>query len=274
MVRKIDWKSWIVLGLVVAFFVTSGGLIMASNMGFKINKQLFAAFSAGAAPKRDNWISLPYNNPYPTAEHICNAFGFTGLQRIIKENPITGRNDNNCGCLGGTNAGTECGVPPGTPASCLGGGVCTCGETGFNYLCSGAAGPAAASGAGYLVRGTAASPVTVSGILVGSSNETQALPTMYGSFKAAGAPKLEGWISVPYHTTWVRSSDVCVSLGLTAALSGSVTRINADPLVSPNTISHNCPSIGTNEFNLVIGEALLIRKNTAGNIVGSLPPHF
>jgi hypothetical protein len=277
MLRKTDWKSWLILTLVVTIFVTSGGFVMASNMGFKINKRLFESFLASAAPKRDNWVSIPFSHPYATgAKALCAALGYTSLQQTIRRlNPLTGTFADGSGCVGGTNDGTVC---TGNPALCLGGAVCTP-ETGFNFACN-LAGPGCAAGQtcvplsglnGFLVRNAAATPT--SGILVGASNESVALPPIYGNFKATGAPKKDNWISVPYHTTWVTAKDVCTTVGLTAALSGAVIRINADPAASPTVNTYTCSSTALG-FNLVIGEAVLVRKNALGTVSGVFPPHF
>jgi hypothetical protein len=279
MVRKADWKSWLVLSLVVALFVTSGGLVMASNMGFKINKGIFGSFVANQAPKRDNWVSLPYSHPYTAgAKALCNGLGFTTLNQSIRRlNPLTGTFADGSACVGGTTA-TDGVICTGNPGICAGGSVCTP-ETGFSFGCN-LAGPNCAAGQtcnplsgrfGYLVRNNVATPA--SAVLVGASDETLALPPIYGNFKANGAPKKDNWISVPYHTTWVTAKDVCTTFGLTAALSGAVIRINADPAASPNLVSYTCSSAALG-FNIVMGEALLVRKNALGTVSGVFPPHF
>ena len=63
MVSKMSWKSWVVLGAAVALFVASGGLLMASNMGFKINKALSNG-NVTNSNKGVNFVSIPFNNPY------------------------------------------------------------------------------------------------------------------------------------------------------------------------------------------------------------------
>jgi len=276
MARNVNWKTGVVLVLAVGIIASAGGLLMASNMGFKINKQIFVGV-ATAAPKRDNWISIPYNHPYSAnAKALCTAMGLSQLGSSIRRvNPLTGTTADGSGCVGGTNDGTVC---TGAPALCLGGGVCTP-ETGFLFNCN-LVGPGCAAGQtcsplkgelGYLVRGAATSPTT--SVLVGSSNETQPLPPIYGNFKSTGAPKKDNWISVPYHASWVTAKDVCTTFGLTAALSGAVIRINADPAAAPNSITYTCSSAALG-FNLVMGEALLVRKNALGTIAPILPPHF
>ena len=52
MARNANWKTWVILGVAAAILIPSGGLVMASNMGFKINKQLYPSFILAQAPKR------------------------------------------------------------------------------------------------------------------------------------------------------------------------------------------------------------------------------
>jgi hypothetical protein len=115
-------------------------------------------------------------------------------------------------------------------------------------------------------------------VLVGSSNETMPLPKIYGGFSGPAAPKKDNWISIPYHTTMTRASDVCTLVGLTTLLSGSVIRVNGDPAAPAATTTCTCSTTvctGTNNFSLVMGEAVLVRKNAAGDLAGPIfPPHF
>jgi hypothetical protein len=258
MLRKSSWKTWVILGVAVAIMTASGSMMMASNMGFKINKQMWAKEVAAQSPKRDNWISLPYNNPYPNPKALCSTLGYSGLQQSIRKlNPATGTFADGSG------------------------------DTGFNFTCNGA-GPGCSAGqtcnpmptnVGLLVRNTLTTVGDFTGsVLVGSSNETQPLPKIYGGFVASGAPKKDNWISVPYHTTWVRASDICATVGLTTLLSGSIVRVNGDPAASTAVTTCNCSTTvcsGTNNFSLVMGEAVIVRKNTAGDLAGPIfPPHF
>lgn len=207
---------------------------MASNMGFKINKSLQNGFATGGAPKGDNWMALPYSNPYTNFTNLCNAF--TGATKstitVSTLNPVTGAFTN-----------VNCAVGSAT---------------------------AIASNAGLRVRVTGATPPANPNqvVLVGSSNEAAALPTVLGAFSAAGAPKKDIWISVPYHTTWINAFDICTTLGIGAG-AGNVARINS---VTGVTTTANCAVSGN--FGLVIGESVRVRKTAAGDVVGVLPPHF
>jgi hypothetical protein len=236
--------------------VTAGGLVMGSNLGFKINKNIFAQFNAGQSPKRNNWVSLPYNHPYTTVTQLCTAIGAPTTGSIIKINPLTGATANSPGGCTVPTAGNTCG------------GTCT--ETGFSFSCGTT--PTAIpdlnciSSAGLQIRETGG-VVSHGAVLVGSSNETKSWPIIRGAFSAGGAPKGDNWVSVPYHSTWVNAQDVCTSLAVT-----SVHRINADPAAGAAVSNYTCGAGGA--FSLVIGEGLLVRKTTAGDLTGFLPPHF
>jgi hypothetical protein len=238
MARNMNWKSWVILGCAVTILLTSGGLVLASNMGFKINKQIYPSWLLSGVPKRDNWISIPYNSPYADAKKLCTAFGTTAAGfTIFQLNPATG---------------TQL----------------------VNYPCSLSTVVALDAARGIRIRNTSTVvPIITNGVLVGSSNEATSLPTILGGFLVAGAPKKDNWISVPYHTTWIKAEDVCVSLGMGGG-TGNIIRNNPDPVATPNAISHPCGNTTINNFALVIGEALNVRKTTAGDIVGKLPPHF
>ena len=235
MVSKANWKAWVVLGAAVALFATSGGILMASNMGFKINTALQNGFLA-PGPKGDNWRSLPWNSPNTTYTALCNAFAAAGATKanisLTTIDPTTGT--------------------PTTVACALGNATALVAGRGIRIRVSGAVAPA--------------SPSNI--VLVGSSNETAAYPTIQGGFLAPG-PKGDNWIAPPYHATYTTASTVCTGFGL-AVGQGNITRIESTTGL-PTT--HNC-GLAANNFNLVVGEAIRVRKIPVGNIVGSLPPHF
>lgn len=239
MVSKANWKTWVIMGAAVALFVTSGGLLMASNMGFKINMGLQNAFAA-PGPKGDNWRSLPWNGPNSTFTILCNTFAAAGASKgninVSAVDPTTG------GALGG---------------SCV------------------AAAGAIPVGRGIRVRVTGLTPPLSpnSIVIVGSSNETAAFPSIFGPFAAPG-PKGDNWLSIPYHTTWTKAQDICTTFGSTVATGlpagSTITRVDAS---TGSPISFNCViNTGTN-FSLVIGESVRIRKPNPP-IPGIVPPHF
>jgi len=237
MSRNRNWKSWVILGVAVAVLATSGGLVMASNMGFKINKALTSGFIGTQSPKALNWISLPYNHPYPNAKNICNAIGVT------------------------TNAGnvSQFDVPPALPGS----GVLT------NFLCGGA-GPGFAIDPLNGVRVTIAGAGVPNAVLVGSSNETAQI-SIVDAFIGNQAPKRYNWRSVPFHTTWLKANDICVTVA-NATNAVTITRIDSTTGIATN---HLCGqgAGGAGNFSLVMGEALRITKAGAGGFL-FFPPHF
>lgn len=235
MARNGNWKTFVILGVAAAILITSGGLVMASNFGFKINKQLYASFLLAAAPKRDNWVSIPFNSPYTDAKKLCAALGATtAATTLVQINSTTG-------------------------------------GTTVNYPCSLSTVVALNPTAGIRIRSTGTTPT--SGILVGSSDESKTWPTVLGGFVLAQAPKKDNWLSIPYHTTMVTAENVCATLGI-AGGQGSVIRINGDPTTGANTVTHPCGNTTISNFSLVIGEAINVRKTAAGDVVGKLPPHF
>jgi hypothetical protein len=242
MISKANWKTWVILGAAVALFVTSGGLLMASNMGFKINTSLKNNFALGAAPQGDNWRCLPWNSPNTNFTNLCATFTAQGAFKnnvsAFVSNPVTG---------GVTNV--QCSVGSGTLISA---------PTGIRIRING-------TGA---CPGASCSPSNV--VFVGSSNETASFPAIIGSFALGAAPKADNWICPPYHTTWTKAGDVCTAYGFGVGSQTTVTRIDANTGTLTN---FQCPNIGTN-FSLVIGESIRIRKVPAGNNAALLPPHF
>jgi hypothetical protein len=236
MISKANWKTWVILGAAVALFVTSGGLLMASNMGFKINTALKNNFALGAAPTGDNWRCLPWNSPNTTFTNLCNTFTAQGA--------------------------TKANVTLATINASTGGTT--------SVVCSIGSGTALSAPSGVRIRiGGPTAPASPSNVvIVGSSNETATFPTIIGGFALGAAPKGDNWICPPYHTTWTKASDVCTAFGLAAGT--TIARIES---TTGGTQSLTCPSIGTN-FSLVIGESIRIRKTPAGNVAPLLPPHF
>jgi hypothetical protein len=61
-----------VLTLSLALVLVVGGLVVASNMGFKYVPNF-------AVPSADYWLSVPYNNNYTVADDVCNDLGAATL---------------------------------------------------------------------------------------------------------------------------------------------------------------------------------------------------
>lgn len=58
------------LTLSLAAVLVAGGLVVASNMGFKFVPGM-------VTPGVDHWLSVPYNNNYSVANDVCNDIGPT-----------------------------------------------------------------------------------------------------------------------------------------------------------------------------------------------------
>ena len=214
--------------------------LSASNLAMRLKKSLATEYVAGSGPRGDNWIALPYRVPWsatpgapPRAKDLCSA-------RFANSPSVT---------LIRLDAGT--GIP--TSFNCLFPANHTA-----NFMLTD-------QPRGILVHITAASPGSI--VLLGYPDDTKPLPTIYGSFVSPG-PRGDNWIALPYHCAWTRAEQVCIGLGLTLG-TANITRIEA---IQGATNTHNCGLSG-NDFELVPGEAIRIRKTSPGDIVGVIPPH-
>lgn len=222
--------------VVAAVIVAAGGLATASNTGFKINKGLVP--STDTSQKGNNWLSIPYFNPYGNFGAFCTATGLisAGLTRAsgVVVNPTTGA----------LSSPVNCGTPGATALTLT-------------------------PGLGIRVRnaGTGA-PTSI--IIVGSHNPSLALtipPAPGASCPACG----NFWFAVPYHTTAVTGQDLCNSIGLTQSglNRGSLQRF--DPVAGAPTSPVNCGTTGASAFPLNLGEAIRLRNPTQVTFV---PAHF
>lgn len=225
-------SKWI-MAATAAVAVVAGGLALGSNMGFKFNAQIAAAGTP--LPKGDNWLTVPDNSPYTKANIVCQQLG------LVSTGANTGR-----AIVSRLNAAT--GVPQ-------------------TYTCGGSTALAFAPVVGEAIR--VRNPGLLNGILVGSDN-----PNNTTTISASGGalPKGDNWISVPYHTTAVKASDLCADIGLvsTGANSGrgTVVRLNATTGV-PQT--YTCGGSTALAFTLVTGEGVKVRNPVAKSW---LPSHF
>jgi hypothetical protein len=272
MVSKGNWKAWVVVGTVVALFVVSGGLLMASNMGFKINKGL----SRGNVANSNigvNYVSIPNNNPYSTFRGMCKAFvdqfGFTtaGASSINVEQILVNTVNAN-----GSARNVNC-------FTCCGDATCTKNPADVNCNHS-LVQDGTVSGGLHATRirisgTTATSPVNI--VMVGSSNESQLTPGLLQP-SIANTNVGHNWLSVPYHTTWLKAADVCTSLGATL-INSAITVSRIDPAGA--TTSFSCGSSATlaTNFNIVIGEGVRVLKSNTSfppalPAGGFLIPHF
>jgi hypothetical protein len=293
MVSKANWKAFAAIVLVAALFVTSGSWVMASNMGFKINKQLSTFFSTGNL-NNVTWVSIPYNNPYTTFGGVCRAvaqgsnvpFSAAMISLVNVEETLVAVGAQ--AALNGQARNQNCLTCCPTVACAGVGGNC-----GRNIVQNqdnaGALQPGMSGSngglAGVKIRvtgNTAASPSSV--VLVGSSLETQNTPRLIPNAVDVG-PVCAGntsnnWISVPYHTTLTTAAEVCTALGTTTlATAVRITRISPTGVAGNFNCGTTLPS--ASNFNLVIGEGIRVCDTAAPttNLPSAAPggiliPHF
>lgn len=175
--------------LVAAAMLVAGGVVTASNTGFKINKPLSAP---GTGQVGNNWTSIPYFNPYGNGANLCAQLGLvsTGITRanLLKQNASDGTAPSaNCGT---TQANT------------------------FTWD----------QGQGVRIR-NAGTGAPASAIIVGSHNPALSLTIPDSGVGNIGS----FWFAVPYHTTAITAADLCTSVGLTSTgvARGSIGRLNA-----------------------------------------------
>lgn len=218
-----------------ALILVMGGVAVASNMGFKMNKPLVQGTIGSTSQTGNNWTSIPYHNPYGNIGGLCSQTGLlssgtTGRAIVTTKNYNT------------FNEGFR---------------TFTCGT-------AGATGQALIPGKMLQIRAFVAANSPTSIIIVGSHNSGQQIDITEGQ---------DYWFSVPYHTTAVDSNTLCAQAGLTSTgtLRGTITRLNPGPPAAFQTAT--CGSATTN-FNLVLGEGLQVREANAvaGTQVKSFTP--
>jgi hypothetical protein len=293
MISKANWKAYLAMVLAVALFVASGSAVMASNMGFKINKQLATFFTTGNL-NNVSWVSIPYNNPYTTFGGVCRAvaqgsnvpFSAAMISLVNVEEFLVATGGQ--AALNGTTRSQNCLTCCPTSACAGAGGNCprniVQNQDNAGVLQPGMSGSNGGL-AGVRIRitgNTAASPSSV--VLVGSSLETQNTPKLIPN-SIDGGPACVGntsnnWVSVPYHTTLTTAAELCTALGTTTL--ATAVRINR---IAPNGAlgAFNCGTTlpSASNFNLVIGEAIRVCDTAAPltNLPGAAPggiliPHF
>jgi hypothetical protein len=173
--------------VVAVVMLVAGGPAVASNTGFKLNKLLDS--TGAAAQQGNNWVSIPYFNPYTSVGDLCTQTGLEPLVVTVTDlDPVSGAFEQvTCGTA---TANTKQIVP----------------------------------GRALRIRvprdGAGDTPASI--IIVGSHNPSQNI-----TVPAAGSGQIGNlWFSVPYHTTAVTADDLCSSSGLTP-LSASLTFLNS-----------------------------------------------
>ena len=237
------WASRLTVAVLAAalIIVVAGGFATASNMGFKLNKALSRPVTGGAADSGNNWLSIPFKNPYSgspcTISGVCyGAFCTqtalpaltTGLQDL---DPNTGTTTN-----------------------------FTCGTAAANSR-------AITPGVGFRVRGNS---VPASIIIVGSHDPAQVITLLATSATKPDQGNL--WFAVPYHTTAVTAADLCTQAGMTA-LRATVRTVNASA-GSGTTVTCGTATAGT--LVLRLGEAARLRDSSivAPAVKTFIPAHF
>src|SRR5207247_3048017 len=67
-----------------ALSLALGGLAVASNMGFKLNKPIVFKPAIASGQIGSNWTSLPFNNPYGTCAGLCTQLGLTAAKASLQ----------------------------------------------------------------------------------------------------------------------------------------------------------------------------------------------
>lgn len=221
-----------------AVIVVAGSVATASNMGMKLNKALVTPLAGTRSG--DNWVSIPYNNPYYSAANCTTAAGVSCLNDF---------------CV-------KTGLPLGTtfidvPDQCSGlPSHIACGTTAAKstaLLQAAATAPCIAQPVGVKVRGTA---VPASIIIVGS-HSSQQLHIEPTDPAALSPEKGAYWFPVPYHTTAVTANDLCTQAGLALGF-GTVDTVSASALVPTHV---TCGSNAAKTTNLRLGEAARLRDS-------------
>ena len=239
--------------LAVAAILAAGGVAVASNMGFKLNKPISQGPVASAG--NENWTSVPYNNPYGSTAGFCAQTGLkssviTGLAQLTYIRPIDD-----------------------IAVSCTCGGTCTAAQP-----LPGSA--AFLPGIGFRIKQPGTGSTSI--IIVGSHNPTLSFNIIpfcntrlaSGICSAASVP-LSGqgitWLDIPYHTTAVTFKDLCTQMGLpSSALSTcTLSRVDAVTGASQNA---TCVSSAASLVNLVLGESVKVTCPAA--VSGIIPAHF
>ena len=223
--------------LVAAAMLVAGGVVTASNTGFKLNKPLDPIGPGGLpAKKGDNWTSVPYFNPYGTWGAFCTQLG------LITSGVATARD-------------LLQDVDPTTGAA-------------FQAVCGTSTTRPLVAGRGIKIRRPGAIVAQTSVIIVGSHNPSMTVGAPQG---VAGSHVGDLWFSVPYHTTAVSAGDLCTQANLWVGTPprATVSRLNAS---TGATTLVTCGTAAANALNLVLGESVLLRDPHGP--ISFIPAHF
>lgn len=248
---------------VAALILAAGSAVVASNMAFKFNKPLVLVPAGPANQTGNNWTSIPFNNPYGTIGGFCTQ---TGLKTGIGATQITTKNYNsppftNLAGVCSNAPATHCNVDTDCPASPNPPGFCVEGLKTYNCGTAGANGQSLIKGKSLQIRATTGTPTSI--IIVGSHDPAASHTVLKNA---------DFWLSVPYHTTYVNTNDMCASAALTSTgvTRAQITRLNPGPPASFQTTT--CGST-TTFYSLVLGEGLNVREPIK-NSVTFTPAHY
>jgi len=257
MLNTNSWRLTLGVALAVVVMLAASGLASASNMGFKINKAVVEDATAPTDNIGTNWVSLPYNNPYPNAQALCQQLGMRGAVFPAPGDSVTIQVNS-----------------PGADSF----QTWTCNSTGTPFALSDP--PTLNTGlpsTGVQLRfPTGAAGTITSVIIVGSHNPARSV-TIPDS-EAPPANNNERLFSVPYHTTAVNARDACNQAGLTNVVfpnpGASVIRYFTDGLAGGSTGFQTwvCGTATGTPFSLVLGEAVAIREPNGPKTF--IPAHF
>ncbi|HEV8701856.1 MAG TPA: hypothetical protein VGV60_11350 [Candidatus Polarisedimenticolia bacterium] len=278
MIRLKSMRPSLAILVAAVLIVAAGGAVIASNMGFKMNKPLVRVPTGAATLTGNNWTSIPFHNPYGTIQGFCNqtgltstGFSVTGISTLNYNEPpfspaLSGKCSNQaslpCPATASTNSFCSCTTDADCPAVGTGSPFfCAEGPKNFNCGSAGASAQSLISGKGFQIRQPAAGVSSI--IIVGSHNSGQQIQIK---------KNVNYWYSVPYHTTAVNTNDLCTQLGLTATGFGpaGITRLIPGPPAAPQ--STTCGST-TTVFNLVLGEMIQVREPTKTSVTFT-PAHY
>lgn len=255
------------VAVAAAAIVVFGGVAIASNMGFKMNR-------AVVQPNAFTGTAIPYFNPYGgDVKTFCTQ---TNLPRAIIPAPWQIQKFSTVSrCIAGGLVGGVC-APVGAACSPPAGGVCN--RVSIKdppILCSAAIGAATlpTPGEGFWVRSSGtAGPASI--IIVGSHDPVRSI-----TIPGRPTPALTFVnLSLPYHTTAVTARDVCVQAGLplfpTGGAGGTLQRLNlaGTGFEAPYICQSSTAAPG---FTLRLGDTILANQPTSGTTDKTfIPAHF
>jgi hypothetical protein len=247
MIKPNSARRSVAVLVVAALMLVAGGVAIASNMGFKMNRALIPV---QATPPNSfqgsNWVAIPFNHPYTNGDAFCVAMDLVGTGATY-----TGRR--------GTNPASLTTLDP-TTGSFL---TRTCGLAATMIF---------RKSEGVQVRQQVQRPgfagdlvPPASMIIVGSHDPTFVVSIPNISTTNANVGNL--WYAMPYHTTAVTVADFCTQAAL-GNLIGTITRLNASTGSFLPTAICGTPSANS---ALVLGDFIQVRRSGGKTFV---PAHF